>query len=352
MKQFLNRISGQSLIELIIALTIGGIFITAATSAIYLVLRNSLEVRMNQIASFLAQEYFDNINAISQSRWLEIYCPPSGVCPGNPKGSNSQFHLIASSTTYVLEAGASSTVIEGENFTRYFSIENINRDSCGIGNITNAATSTSCSVWPSSGEVLEDPSTQKVTIIINWKNNGSLVRSVYLTRNRNFNFKQSDWSDGSGQEFFPTSTGAAVVNNKFTTSTNMSFSGGNGGNIYQTSTSTSAKLTSSVFEFFSQSTGQSKAAINTISWNGNLNGNPSASVKFQIAATSSPSGPWNYYGPDGTSGVYYETSGPGAVKSVNLQYNNNYRYFRYKIFVSSTQPYGPKVDEINISWSP
>ena len=348
-----NINTGQSLIELIIALAIGGIFITAATSAMYLVLRNSAEVRMNQIATFLAQEYFDNLNSISYSKWLEIYCPPSGVCPGSLKGFDSQFYLIPSGVTYALETGASSTIIEGVSFTRYFSIENVNRDFCGIGDITSASAGSFCSSWPPpSGEVLEDPSTQKITIKVSWKNNGSLVRSVYLVRHQNFNFKQSNWSAGPGQEFFSTSTGVTAVNDKFTTSTNVSFYSGNGGYIQQTSTSTDANLVSSVFEFLTQSMGQKKAAINTISWQGDLNGNPLGSVKFQIAATSSPSGPWDYKGPDGTSGTYYNTSGPPAVIPVNLQYNNNYPYFRYKIFVSSTQAYGPRVDEVNINWSP
>ncbi|KKP85898.1 MAG: hypothetical protein UR88_C0004G0005 [Candidatus Nomurabacteria bacterium GW2011_GWA1_35_8] len=348
-----NINTGQSLIELVIALAIGGIFITAATSSIYLILRNSSEVRMNQIATFLAQEYFDNLNSISYSKWLEIYCPPSGVCPGGSKDSGSQFYLIPSGTTYALETGASSTIIEGENFTRYFSIENVNRDSCGIGDITSVAASPSCVFWPSSGEVLDDPSTQKITIKVGWKNNGSLIRSVYLTRHQNFNFRQSYWSGGSGQDFFTTSTGATVINDKFTVSTNMSFFSSDGGYIQQSSTLTEANLTSSIYEFLNQSTGQNNAAINTISWLGNLNGNPSESVKFQIAAISSPSGPWDYKGPDGTSGSYYNTSGPSVVIPVNLQYNNNYRYFRYKIFLSNSgQPYGPRVDEVNISWSP
>jgi len=349
-----NTNNGQSLIELIVALAIGGIFIMAATSAVYIIVRNSAEVRMSQIATFLAQEYFDNLNAISRSRWLEIYCPPSGICPGGSKGSDSQFYLISSGASYDLEIGASSTIIEGENFIRYFSIENVNRDFCGIGDITSEAAGPSCSSWPPSGsEIFEDPSTQKITIKITWKNNGSLIRSVYLVRHQNFNFRQSDWSAGSNQDFFSTSTGAAVVNNKFASSTNISFFSGNSGYIQQTSISTDADLTSSIFEFLNQSTGQNSAAMNIISWQGSLNGNPSGNVKFQIAATSSPGGPWDYKGPDGTSGDYYYTSGPLDVIPINLQYNNNYRYFRYKVFLSNSgQPYGPRVDEINISWSP
>lgn len=346
-----NTNSGQSLIELIIALAIGGIFITAATSSIYLIIKSNTETKTNQIATFLAQEYLDNLNAISYSRWLEIYCPPSGICPGSPKDFYLQLHLVASSTSFALDVGATSTIIDGKNFVRYFSIENVNRNSCGIGDITSNS-ATICNMEGGSSYIAEDPSTQKITIKVEWESNHSLTKTGYLTRWQNFNFKQSDWSAGPNQEFFSTSTGATIINNKFTTSTNMSFFGGNGGYIQQTSTLTIADITSSIFEFLSQSTGQKSAAINTIGWLGNLNGNLSASVKFQIAATSSPNGPWNYKGPDGTNGSYYNTSGQSAVIPVNLQYNNNYRYFRYKIFISSTQPSGPRVDEINISWSP
>lgn len=337
--------SGQSLIELIIALTIGGIFITAAVSAVYLIIRNNSEVRTNQIATFLAQEYFDNLNTIASSRWLEIYCPPSGVCPGSAKGSSSQFHLVASGTTYAILDGTTSTIIEGKSFSRYFSIENVNRNSCGVGDVTTNSTTT-CAMESGSSYVAEDPSAQKITIRVAWGNSGSLERMVYLTRRQNFNFRQTDWSGGDSQENFPTSTNMTMINNRFATSSNINFSAGS---IQQISTSTLAWLESSIFNTFAYS----GAAINTISWKGSLNGNLSTNVGFQIAAATSSLGPWIYKGPDGTSGTYYnDTADPFAVIPVNLQYNNNYQYFRYKLFILVATAQGSRVDEVATNWSP
>ena len=93
-------------------------------------------------------------------------------------------------------------------------------------------------------------------------------------------------------------------------------------------------------------------AINTIMWQGSL---PSGtSVKFQIASSNSSSGPWNYLGHDGSNTTYYAPTGPGVPIQINLQYHNNQRYFRYKIFLESnaSQTLSPRVDDVIINWSP
>jgi len=109
-----------------------------------------------------------------------------------------------------------------------------------------------------------------------------------------------------------------------------------------------SSLTSSVFD--TQVTGGT--AINTITWQGSQ---PSGtSVKFQIASSNNSSGPWNYIGPDGSSSSYYVPAGPGSPIQINLQYHNNQRYFRYKIFLYSNaaQTVSPRVDDVIINWSP
>jgi hypothetical protein len=119
-----------------------------------------------------------------------------------------------------------------------------------------------------------------------------------------------------------------------------------------------ATLTSSIFD-----TGVSSGvAINTIMWQGNQ---PSGtSVKFQIAssncsngATNPPTcntGSWTYRGPDGSNTTYYTPSGPGVPAKINLQYHNNHRYFRYKIFLYSDagKTQSPRVDDVIINYSP
>ena len=203
--------NGQSLVEIIIAIAVGAILIGGATAIIAPILRSNLETRNVQIATSLAQEYLDNLQSLAESDWQIIYSPPSA------KGPSSQFYLAPTSTTFMLVSGATSTIVEGKTFTRYFSIENVNRNLCGSSDITTNVT-TSCASGPGTAGVADDPSTQKITAIVTWPESRSISKTQYLTRNINKVFVQTDWSAGPGQEGPITSE-----NNQFATSTNINY---------------------------------------------------------------------------------------------------------------------------------
>jgi prepilin-type N-terminal cleavage/methylation domain-containing protein len=216
----LNSHKGQSLVEVIIAIAVGAILIGGATAIIVPVLRSNLETRNVGIATSLAQEYLENIQALAESDWRIIYNPPAA------KGINSQFYLAPSSTSFMLVSGATSSMIETKVFTRYFSIENVNRNLCGVSDITTDATTT-CSAGPGSAGVGDDPSTQKITIAVSWPTS-SITRVEYLTHNINKVFVQTDWSGGPGQEGPITSP-----NDKFASSTNIDYATSTGSIIIQ-----------------------------------------------------------------------------------------------------------------------
>ena len=209
--QNLKPISGQSLMEILLAVTIGVIMIGAAAVAIVPMLRSNLETRTAQVATALIQEYLDNVRVIAESNWQNVYNPPAS------KGPSSQFYLTTASTTFALVSGTTSTIAEGKTFTRYFSIENANRDLCGAGDITTNSSS-SCTAGPGTFGVADDPSTQKITVTVTWDSSHTLSRTQYLTRSRNKIFDQTDWSDGPGQEGPITSE-----NNQFATSSNINY---------------------------------------------------------------------------------------------------------------------------------
>jgi type II secretory pathway pseudopilin PulG len=208
----LNPNSGQSLVEIMVAIGIGAILIGGATAVIVPILRSNLETRNVQIANSLTQEYLDKIQSLAESDWYIIYSPPSA------KGPSSQFYLAPTSTTFMLVSGTTSTVVEARTFTRYFSIENVNRKLCGADEITTDATST-CTSGPGSSGVADDPSTQKITATVSWPEGRSISKIQYLTRSVNRIFRQTDWSGGSGQEGPITSE-----NNQFATSSNINYS--------------------------------------------------------------------------------------------------------------------------------
>ncbi len=203
---------GQSLAEIIIGITVGAILIGAGVAAIAPILRSNLETRNVQIASPLVQEYLEITQNLAESDWFNIYNPPAS------KGESSQFYLVSTSTIYQLVSGTTSTITEGKTFTRYFSIENVNRDLCGSGDITTESI-TSCSSGPGSFGVIDDPSTQKITVTVTWDGGGLISRSQYLVRGRNKSFIQTDWSGGFNQE-----GPISEENDRFSTSTGIDYS--------------------------------------------------------------------------------------------------------------------------------
>lgn len=220
-KYNIKNISGQSLTEILVALGVGAILIGAATGAIVLSLRSSLDIRTTQVATSLNQAYLDNVKALAESDWQKIYSLPAA------KGPSSQFYLSASTSTYSILAGTTSTVVEGRSFTRYFSIENVSRNSCGIGSITTNAT-TSCSMQSGASYVADDPSTQKITATVSWEGGRSITETQYVSRTRNKVFVQTDWSGASGQDGPITE-----ANNKFSTSTSINYSTSTGSIVIQ-----------------------------------------------------------------------------------------------------------------------
>ncbi len=350
----MRKDQGQSLTELIIAITIGVIFVTATIQIVALNLRHDLEIRTTQIASALAQEYIDAMQAIAESNWITLYCPPEGTCLGTAKGPASQFFIAPSSTTqYGIQNGATTTEREGKTFTRSFSIENVNRDSCGVGNITASAT-IPCPLFEQGPTyVAEDPSAQRINITIGWAGGHSLTRTQYFVRRQNRVLGQTDWSGGAGQINFPTSTQGTIVNNGYNSANTTAVSPA--GLLTIAPGYASGTLTSSVFD-----TRVAKgASMNGIVWQGSANG---GLVRFQITSSNCANGAsdpptcmaggWQYRGPDGTANTFYE-AGPNIPIKINPAYHTNYRYIGYFVRLERVggPPY-PQINDISINWSP
>jgi hypothetical protein len=95
----------------------------------------------------------------------------------------------------------------------------------------------------------------------------------------------------------------------------------------------------------------SGAQLNSITWKGNL---PSgASVGFQIAVSGDSDGPWNFIGPDGTSGTVYAGIAGTPIPLDNYSSLSG-RYFRYRVILTTnaTGSASPTVNDVIINWSP
>lgn len=125
---------------------------------------------------------------------------------------------------------------------------------------------------------------------------------------------------------------------------------------------THGELYSAVFDTSTTS------SYNSIMWKGILGG-PQADqgqVRFQLAVSDSPSGPWNFYGGDTCqSGDWFYTTGPDApydfqTAPVSCYANwSNKRYYRYAVRICANTTdcnavgnYSPTVEDVIINYSP
>ncbi len=95
MKRFLNCLlqerSGQSLIEIMIGLSIGAILIGTASLGIAFILRSSSTNQNLGVASEAAQGLLEKVRSFSNAGWQNVY--------GLQKGSSTQYFLVASGTS-------------------------------------------------------------------------------------------------------------------------------------------------------------------------------------------------------------------------------------------------------------
>ena len=132
-------------------------------------------------------------------------------------------------------------------------------------------------------------------------------------------------------------------------------------------TSSVAYLDSAIID--TQSVGG--ATLNSVTWLGVQNANNTTQqtyVDFQIAASSSSAGPWNFVGPSGTSLDYYSapcaagyrgginTGGnapPNTPICIDPVQVNNMRYLKYRVRLRSNllQTDTPRIDDIILNWS-
>lgn len=154
-------------------------------------------------------------------------------------------------------------------------------------------------------------------------------------------FSQTDWSGGSGQANF-------TVANKYA---------GDDGQV-DVSTSTGDVVLKQTFDEFSpagqleSSTFDTGAESNFYSFFWTPQNQPAPSgltpAKFQIAttATSSPNGPWNYVGPDGTAGSYYTVPGTSIAGAAGNE------FLRYMMYLSTdTATVTPTISDTSFTYT-
>ena len=188
--------------EILIAVTVGVILISAAMALIIPILRSTGDVTRRQVANALAKELLEHVRVMSEGNWHALYS-------NTIKGSANHYYVDTSTTPFAAvspmagEEGETVSV-EGIDYTRYFYVDDVLRDGSGA-------------VVESGGT--EDPSTQKVTVVVSWEDGRPQAITQFLTRSRNRVYVQTDWSGGDGQV-----DARSTVNHKFSNAMKVNYS--------------------------------------------------------------------------------------------------------------------------------
>ncbi|MFA6494950.1 MAG: LamG-like jellyroll fold domain-containing protein [Candidatus Paceibacterota bacterium] len=215
-----------------------------------------------------------------------------------------------------LSASEISSLYNNSPYARYFYVDNVLRD--GSGNIAT-----------SSGT--DDPSTQMIHAAVLWKEGRTTTLGQYVTRSKETALFQNNWQGGSGK-IGPITT----ILSGYDTSTNII------AGATLTTPSSTGSLMSSIFD--TQVVGG--AAINSLLWQGSLNG---GAVRFQFAYANSTSEPWVFLGTGGSPFRFYTPLNSGVPLAITDI--NNFRYFRYTIFLDSSTTSTPTVSSVSLGWS-
>lgn len=282
------------------------------------------------------------VNGVSRATQQQLIQPRANANPfliSSPYSSYSFDGAIDDVRLYnrALNTNEINALAKNLVLMRMFFVDSVARDQCGSGNVTTTATTT-CVTW---NGIASDPSTLNITTqVLSNSSTFSIVVPTLITRTQNNSAIQKGWLEesiiGPVSDFelgFASSSNIALV----------------GQSIRPLTSSTTGIVYSSILD----TRGTLGVNFNTLWWHGTLPTN--AHVRFQIASSNSSStSGWNFIGPGGTSLItdYYEPSDSGKPTKINIQYHNNHRFFRYKLFlVPDSAGLGPIVNDAVINWS-
>ncbi len=196
--------SGQSLIELILAIALGVVFIGVAALVIAPILKINTETNEAKVGGALGRELMENARLLVENNWHSL--------DGLIRGAPNYYYLSTSTDIFALNSGVESINIGTTTYNRYFYVENICRDDAD-GSIKG--------VEPCIPFDVADPSLAKISIDYAWSPEyATKTFSAIVSRFRNKVTTQTDWSLGPGVNGTTSATTGFVTSfNIYTTST-------------------------------------------------------------------------------------------------------------------------------------
>jgi hypothetical protein len=181
-----NGERGQLLLEVLFATTVAALVIGIGAQIANVSLRGTKTSGDRNKAMSVSTEVFDAVRAASTEKWQNLYSLTKPATHYNPTQSSGK---------WVLSAGDGNVTIDGANYTRFFTVDNVSRD------LTTRDVETSYNAGH------DDPSTQRVTVTVMLPSGDAVVSSELVTRWRNKACKQTAWSSvGAGPSACPSSS--------------------------------------------------------------------------------------------------------------------------------------------------
>lgn len=192
--------------ELLIAIAVGVTLVALGSQLLSVSLNSSKNTKERDEAMGLAQEGMEAARAIIRGNdgvsqgWNRIYLPPDGTGhASSAKGVSNFFHPEIISDQWQLVSGSEEISLAGETYTRKIIIENVSRDaSKEVEAVYNSAN--------------DDPTTQKVTVIVSKTGAPDAIITTYFSRFINESGPQTSWAgatDSNGP--FPATSSPAGV---------------------------------------------------------------------------------------------------------------------------------------------
>jgi len=169
----LKFLKAQSLIELLVAVAIGTILIGGSVGLMSVSIKSYGTVKKHLQANVLIRESAEVIQSLARSNWHNIYDLTKGT----------DYKISLSGNFWTISTGQETGTVNNIPYKRYFQVNDVDRDESE--NISEEGT--------------DDPSTQKITIILEYDNNYTSSSSIsfYFTHSDNNSvFHQTDWAGG------------------------------------------------------------------------------------------------------------------------------------------------------------
>lgn len=211
----IRRLSdGMLLLEILIALAVVTVIVGLGAQTTVVSLKSNKTAGEKGEAGKLVEETFEAVRMITAENWLNLYKPPDGTGdPAASKGDNNHYYPSQSVGKWIIQSGNEIVTVGSLSYTRYFTIDNVSRDS-------------NKDIEPTYNSSNDDPSTQKITVNVGWANAATTTISQYLFRWRNKVCHKTNWSGGKTYPADNTEACSSTANTYYNDDGNIDNSGG------------------------------------------------------------------------------------------------------------------------------